>query len=329
MKLRQSPSSRHHNRGLSLIELMVSLVIGLVIMIAVISAYVGASGATRVAEAQARMNEDGQAVLTILSQQLRMAGNNPKQANYPLLTPRNPIYDGTTYMVRGCDGKFSNITSAADIPALTCTAGDGTAPDSIAISYEADRYNTVPTAGGVPTDCLGQELPSVTVTPSIWDGTTSTLTLIAVTVTDNRFYLGTSTSIVSPSLYCKGNGGATAQALVENVEDLQFVYGTAPAGATPTTLAVAGYLNASVDANSMLSVLTSPTLAALPDDPARWAKVMTVRICVLVRSERPVVSDAASAQYVKCDGTVDTAPPDLRLRRTYSTTVVLRNRVPS
>lgn len=125
MKLRQSRSRRHHVRGLSLIELMISLVIGMVIMIAVVSAYIGASGATRVAEAQARMNEDAQAVLTILSQQLRMAGDNPKRADYDVATPRNPVYAPGTFIVRGCDGKFSDVTSAASIDLLTCTAGGG------------------------------------------------------------------------------------------------------------------------------------------------------------------------------------------------------------
>ncbi len=321
MKLRQS-SSRHHSRGLSLIELMVSLVIGLVIMIAVVSAYVGASGATRMAEAQARMNEDGQAVLAILSQQLRMAGNNPKQPNYVAATPRNPVYDATTYTVRACDGKFSNVTTAADITALTCTAGVNTLPDSIAITYEADRYNTVPTASPAfaATDCLGQALPVLAGTRNIWTGAASVPTAITFTVAENRFYLGTTSSVQSPSLYCKGNGGATAQSLVENVEDLQFVYGTAPKEATPSTLAVAGYLSAD-------DIVTSANLGTLTV-PARWGQVVTVRICVVVRSEKPVVSDAASAQYVKCDGTVNASPPDLRLRRAYSTTVVLRNRVP-
>lgn len=329
--LRQSRSPRRGNRGLSLIELMVSLVIGLVIMIAVVSAYIGASGATRVAEAQARMNEDAQAVLSILSQQLRMAGNNPKQPNYPAATPRNPVYEVPTYIVRGCDGKFSNVTSAADVNALTCAAGGGTAADSIAITYEADRYNTIPTAAGAATDCLGQTLTAQNGIRNIWDPTlmTSVPTAITFTVAENRFYLGTSTSVVAPSLYCKGNGGATAQSLVENIEDLQFFYGTAPATATPSTLSVVGYLNGTADVNGILSVQTAPSLVALPDDMSRWAQVMTVRVCVLVRSEKPVVPDTDSARYVKCDGTVDTSPPDLRLRRAYSTTVVLRNRVPS
>lgn len=329
MKLRTLRSSPYRNRGLSLIELMVSLVIGLVIMIAVVSAYIGASGATRVAEAQARMNEDGQAALTILTQQLRMAGNNPKQVDYDVATPRNPIYMTTTFIIRGCDGKFSDITSAADINALTCAAGGGTAPDSIAVHYEADRYNTVPTTGGSPTDCLGQALPILTGTPKIWNGAASVPTNVTFTAAENRFYLATSTAVVAPSLYCKGNGGATPQSLVENVEDLQFAYGTAPASATPTTLAVAGYLNASENTPAGFSIPTAAGLTGLPNDSARWAQVVTVRVCVVVRSERPVVQDADSARYIKCDGTVSAASADLRLRRAYSTTVVLRNRVPS
>ena len=76
--------------GLSLVELMVSIAIGLVVTIAVLSSYIGSLGATRMAEAQVRMNEDGQAALTILAQTIRMAGNNPKQQDYASTTPRKP-----------------------------------------------------------------------------------------------------------------------------------------------------------------------------------------------------------------------------------------------
>jgi type IV pilus assembly protein PilW len=261
------------------------------------------------------MNEDGQAVLTILSQQLRMAGNNPKQVGYDKSTPRNPAFGTSTFIIRGCDGRFTDI-AAANLGALACAGGGG--PDSIAVTYEADRFNTVPTAGGLPTDCLGQALPDVTANVKKWNGTASVVTAVTFTVADNRFYLATSTAVASPSLFCKGNGGATPQALVENVEDLQFVYGTAPTTATPSTLTVAGYLDAS-----------GVAATALVDDMARWGQVMTARICVVVRSEKPVVQDSDSAKYLKCDGTLSAAMPDLRLRRAYSTTVVLRNRVPT
>ncbi|NDD14198.1 MAG: pilus assembly protein PilW, partial [Betaproteobacteria bacterium] len=63
---------------------MISMTIGLVIMGAALSAYQGTATASRVAEAQSRMNEDAYAALELLSQQIRMAGANPKQANYAL-----------------------------------------------------------------------------------------------------------------------------------------------------------------------------------------------------------------------------------------------------
>lgn len=316
-----------HDRGLTLIELMVSMVIGLILMIAVVATYLGASGSGRVSEAQGRMNEDAQAALSILAQQMRMAGNNPKQPNYTAAAPRNPVYGAVyagspgTYFLRGCDGKFSNITTATDIPALVCDAGGGAAPDSIAISYEADTFNTIPTNAGIPTDCLGQGLTQFTPDVNQWNGASVVPLPVPApgfAVADNRFYLANSAVTATPSLYCKGSGNAIPQPLVENVEDLQFVYGTADSAAA--TLAVAGYINA--------ADMLAGALGALADD-LRWSKVMTVRICVVVRSTLPVVSDAASAQYTRCDGTLNTNPADLRLRRAYSTTVVLRNRVPS
>jgi type IV pilus assembly protein PilW len=171
MKQPPALSRKRHSRGLTLIELMVSMVIGLILMIAVVATYLSASAASRVSDAQGRMNEDAQAALSILAQQLRMAGNNPKQPNYTSLAPRNPVYGPAnayvgspgTYAVRGCDGRFSNITAAADIPALICDAGGAASPDSIAVSYEADAFNTVPSSAGstTATDCLGQGLTSM------------------------------------------------------------------------------------------------------------------------------------------------------------------------
>jgi type IV pilus assembly protein PilW len=312
---------RRHHRGLSLIELMVALTIGLFLMLAIMSTYIGSAGASRMAEAQSRMNEDAHAALTVLTQQLRMAGNNPERPNYVATPPANPVYSTSTFTIRGCDGNFGNIPSVLDISSLTCTS-TGTLPDSIAISYEAEKFNTAASVSGAATDCLGQALPSTNAMVNVWDTTTSASvpTAVTYTVASNLFYIGTSAAITAPSLYCKGNGGTSAQPLVENIEDMQFSYGTGQAASGTGTLTVSGYLTAS-------GIAADTTLATLASDAERWSKVMTVRICILVRSEGLVVSDAASAQYVGCDGAVNTSPPDLRLRRAYFTTVVLRNRL--
>ena len=327
-----------YSQGFSLIELMVSLTLGLIIAIAGFAAYLGIASASKMAEAQGRMNEDAQAALTILTQQIRMAGNNPDQANRvdnpnpTLSSRRNPGYLPTptyvvyallpgsftlsSFIIRGCDGTFSNIKTATDIDHLTCATGINTLPDSIAVSYEADIFNTIPTAptnpatARLPTDCLGKKLTTNTATlPTV----TAASADVTYAVADNRFYIDSLSSI--PSLYCKGNGlNSTAQPLVENIEDMQFIY-----GATSAATTVAGYLRAD-------QILSDAYMLGLPDDAARWEKIVTVRICVLVRSASPVVSDSVSARYRKCDGTLETAPPDLRLRRAYSATVVVRNR---
>lgn len=320
--------------GFSLIELMVALAIGLIIATASFSAYLGASGASRAAEAQGRMNEDAQAALSVLTQQLRMAGSNPYQPGRTDASRRNPVYTPynpaifvsvppafalSSFSVRGCDGTFGNLTTTTRIDDLNCQGGTNAGPNSIAVSYEADAFNSVASPAKLPTDCLGVELAQATATfplevpPGPY----------AYYVASNLFFIGTSKAVRTPSLYCKGNGIASiAQPLVENIEDLQLSYGvvnTATADDAVGTAVVAGYLTAS-------QVLTQVDMAALANDAARWAKVITVRICVLARSEALVASDSASAQYLKCDGTLETAPPDLRLRRAYYATVVLRNR---
>ncbi|MEI8157915.1 MAG: PilW family protein [Burkholderiales bacterium] len=366
----------HHPRlrrsqGLSLIELMVSITIGLILMIAVMSAYLGSSNASKMAEATGRMNEDAQSALSILSQQISMAGFNPKQPRYDVSTPRNSVYGypinssltpsststlylgPLSYSVRGCDGTFSDITTATSINALTCAAGDNTDPDSIAITYEADIFNTVKTATTPfkATDCLGNALVTITNDPTVPVANVTTTrastgavattspTLVTYTVADNRFYVKKPTSLSAPSLYCKGNGGAlgsTEQPLVENIENLQFYWGLATTPVpNPDNMTVAGYLDSAnaVETDARLIALdppTSPTPLGSPianGTPTRWARVVAVKICVVVRSEQPIVSDTVSAQYFKCDGTLDTTQTDLRLRRAYTTVVALRNRV--
>jgi type IV pilus assembly protein PilW len=331
---------RHHQQrqlsraaGFSLIELMVSLTIGLVIALAAMSAYLGAASSSKMSEAQARMNEDAQAALNVLAQQVRMAGANPVQPNRADVFRHNPVYDptyvggtvtsygnGTTsftvsvgmsgFAIRGCDGTFSNVTTVTNLDSFS-NCGTSTLPDSIAVSYEADRYNTVP-SGTAPTDCVGSAIPT-TVNATF---TTGPSTTASFTVADNRFYVASVSGV--PSLYCKGIGGST-QPLVENIEDMQFTYGTVSTTATSTTATVAGYLSAAE------VIALAPTANAAGYSTA-WGKVLSVRICVVARSESPVVSNAASGQYYKCDNNLDTSKTDLRLRRAYSTTVVLRNR---
>lgn len=332
-------------RGVSLIELMISMTIGLIIMIAVITAYVGASGASRTAEAIGRMNEDGQAALLILTQQLRMAGVNPSQPDRHSVTlgisargNTVPLHNSVTnaFAIRGCDDRFTNITSAASTAALTCGhAAASVGPDSLSIAYEADRYNTIALANGQPTDCMGVGIDALSPAPNYLNAAGSAAVSASIYEAENRFYIGTSAFVINPTLYCKGNGNAsTAQPLVENIENLQFSYGTVNPNTTTspiyvtvtptfTTTLVLGYMSA-YELENYNAGSPAPQFGATGATSRRWNAVKTVRICVVARSEQPLADSLDSARYLDCNGTL-TVPPDRRLRRAYTTTVVLRN----
>ena len=334
----------HQLKGVSLVELLIAMAIGLIIITAALSAYVSSSSASMASEAQSVMHEDAQAALVVISRQLKAAGNNPNQNNRvddgtdPLTkvvtvsSRRNPVYGVPTYptgsyvnsnfIIRGCDGLFGPARSTR-MDDLVCNAGTGPfSPSSVAVSFEADAFNTTPTTSNEATDCLGNKLPVLTVTlPTLATGVTSSS---AYSVAENRLYIAASPTGV-PGLYCKGNGAdgsgnpVDGQAMVDNVEDLQVTYGLASMTTAPSaisTASVAGYLRAE-DVSK---------LSSTANDPSPWAKVLTARICVVIRSEKQVAISKVAARYTRCDGTTNTSPPDLRLRHAYSTTVVLRNR---
>jgi|JI6StandDraft_1071083.scaffolds.fasta_scaffold184496_2 type IV pilus assembly protein PilW len=298
--------------GVSLVELMVSMVIGLVIMIAVGQAYLDATSSSRIAETQARMNEDAQTALAILVQQLKLAGANPLRPDRASSHVRNPFTP--TYIVRACDIAFTNTHNATSIDTLTCShIASSTGPASLAISYEADRFNSALNSAGVPADCVGNGLNSISVTFVTSSGASKdTSTYQAHPV----YYIDTGNS--PRTLSCRNAGASgSAQPLIENVEDLQLSFGVATVAAPDQ---VQGYLRAqAIDDDA-------GPLGALPSKADRWALVRTVRICLLMRSGEAFATSIHAAQYNSCNDSLVTNPPDLRLRRAYTTTVVLRNR---
>ncbi|MGE0329805.1 MAG: PilW family protein [Ramlibacter sp.] len=298
-------------RGVTLVELLVSLVLGLVVMLAASQAYLATSSTSRINDAQAKMNEDAQTALSILTQQLKLAGANPVRPDRAQASLRNPLT--ATYTLRGCDSSFDS-TSVASIDALTCGhTPASTGPDAIAIHFEADAFNSSTQSGGTtPTDCVGYGLDGIATSFTDSAGGARQTTMFLATPV---YYLSTSDN--RTSLSCRDLGSTRGQPLIENIIDLQLRYGTASA-ANPDT--VMGYLTAQqIDDPAGLIVGTASAAQ-------RWALVKTVRVCILMVSDSAIATSAESAQYRNCNGTLVTNPPDLRLRRAYTTTVFLPNR---
>lgn len=325
--------ARTCQRGLSLIELLIAMTIGLVVIGAGASAYFSVSTNTRNATAMARMTEDASIALNILRAHISMAGYS-QPVGSEAFTETLP--DGTTrtydimtrafkggtapagdanHFIAGCDGSFTNPKNKElNVADLACNAA--TQPDAIAVVYEADPDGTYPDASGIATDCLGNAVPVRT-----------DLSAPTLRVASNKFYIDQDTQTSVKGLYCQGNGRTTAppgndtlpsdlsaQMIVENIVDMKIWYGIGPAGARPATPVAQAYLTA-----SQLRDMAGTE---------KWSRVVSVRICVKVRSPATIpVNASEQPSYIDCDGTAVANDVTGAFVRTFTSTIVLHNRI--
>ena len=292
-------------KGFSLIELMISLTIGILLMASVLMIVVASSQSSRVSDAETAMNEDGMIALGLLQQQIRLAGysKNVTKAGVELQN-----FVGTS--IRGCDFPF--LDASKEFHELACgTSGDGGA--AIAVRYEADTLNTMP-VGAVPS-------PSNCSISAITSDTTSAITGgVAYALADNRYFVQISgTGSERPELSCRGaTADATYEAvqpLIENVEKLKLTYGIV-ATSDPADRQIVTYRSAS----------ELDTAYSGESTEARWKRVVSVKICLLMRSSDPARDGTDTGQsYKDCDGATQTAT-DGYLRRAFITTAALRNK---
>jgi len=171
--------------------------------------------------------------------------------------------------------------------AITGTDGAAGAPDTITVQYDGVVGDT---------SC----------------STTIDLAEVAAgrTIIQNHFNL----DVANAELQCEGTNEVTpaipgppptGNVILENVEDLQILYG--------------------IDTTSDQSAnqyIVAPALAS-----PLWSQVVTARVCVLVRSDKTNVVVSAAGTYLNCIGAAVAVPADRRLRRAFTGTFNLRNRV--
>lgn len=298
---------RQHMRGLTLVELMISLVIGLVVVGAVLVSYLSSGQTNKRQAAYAEMNENAQIALTLMKSDLLLAGyaqplgtvTNPGP---PAITTFNKTYAGSP--VFGCDNGFVNVSAATG--AAACVVASGM--PALEVNYEADTSNTVKTAADLPSDCKGARLPASNVVVP--------LPLPAKNVTfyvaSNRYYLSAGNTGRS-ELHCASNARdlannpTTPQPMVDNVDAMKIWYGEANA----------------VDRRQIVRYVPASSVVI-------WPNIVSVRVCVLMRSSEKVLTGedttAGMAGYLDCDSAAQTSA-DGYLRRAYFLTTTLRNKM--
>jgi type IV pilus assembly protein PilW len=194
MMRRSNPAYGH-----TLIEFVIAMALGLLVTAGAVSLYTTQRSAFEHASDAMRIREAGLTALTLIGQQLQMAGFVP--ADVARYNSPAPMF--------GCSG--GRPTGADD--SLACETLPSHS-DGVAVRYVGDNISTWPSTSGQTTDCLGQAVT----------GSNAALGDQGVLVV-NRYFARASGSTGEPELYCEGNGKTgSAQPLVEGVERLRIKY---------------------------------------------------------------------------------------------------------
>lgn len=286
--------------GFTLIEMMVALAIGLAVVGALIAAYLAAFASGRHNDAMVQITEDATLALDVMRQQVAQAGFSVPHGvgNGGLVLHVFPA-------IVGCEGAtFTNLQASILAPTeCGSTSPDPATSDAVEVAYEgsvlpgAASNGILGGSGGIqPLDCLGNS----------YSKTHDEATGDVYWLDDSKFYVADAT------LYCHGPGNAAGAALVQNVETLQVTYGmaAAPAGSAGGGRVI--YYDVAPRPGSVL-----------------WANVVSVNLCVQVRSATRVLEQAATptlGSWIDCRNAPRSAG-DGYMRRTFTTTIVLQNKL--
>jgi type IV pilus assembly protein PilW len=280
---------------------MVALAIGLAVVGALVAAYVASFANGRHTDAVAQITEDAALALNLMRQQVAQAGfSQPHGAGSGgMVLHRFPA-------IAGCEAANFTDLDASILVAFNCRFSDPdlSTPDSLEVAFEGSVLAGKASNGilggpdsAQPLDCLGNSFPK----------THDEATGDDYWLNDSKFY------VADGSLYCHGPGNHAGAAVVQNVETLQVTYGMATVAAgSPGAGQVAYY-----------------GVAPAPGSPS-WANVVSVHLCVQVRSATKVLdknSIATLGSWIDCHNARRTAS-DGYLRRAFATTIVLQNKLP-
>jgi len=298
---RPPPRSLAAQAGFTLIEMMVAVAIGLAVIGALIGAYLVSFQSGRHTDAMVQITEDATLALNVMRQQVAQAGFSQAHG----ANEGGGLVLHVFPAIAGCEAaNFVDLQTSIFVP-TNCrpTDPDQATPDALEVAYEGSvlpgaASNGILGGAGAkqPLDCLGNSFPK----------THDDATGDDYWLNDSKFY------VANGSLWCHGPGNAAGAAVVQNVETLQITYGmaAAPAG--------------SPGAGQIIYYDVAPH----PGSPL-WANVLSVNLCVQVRSALKVLDKAQQPTlggWIDCRN-VRRLSTDGYLRRTFSTTIVLQNKL--
>lgn len=250
---------KHRQRGLTLIEIMVALVISLFLLAGLLQLFIGTRQSARVQENLSRVQENGRYAIDFIGRVARLTG-----------------YRSRFTIERG----QSFGTAFPAVQAIQGTNDDGSnSSDTITIAFEGEGAGQ-----GDIRNCLNEQI-------------------------NDNVIASNALSINNDNLQCRARTLTAAgnvisdqtQPIVENVENIQILYGLPP----PTNLGFLSYIPAS-------------------NVGSNWDQVVSIRVSLLLRTAENNLIDSPQP-YTFNGTTITPSAGDRRLRRVFTTTINLRN----
>lgn len=289
----QTKISKHF--GLSLIELLVSMVIGVFLIGGLLSVYITTKGSDNTRSEVTAMEESARIALSSIRHIISHAGY-PSMRNLYLEAPFYAESDDIPNP--SCRGSSTTLIHSNSLSIRTKKTQQigtsvGAKRDAVVVVSIADSPD-LPVAGLLIEDCMSGEIP-LECSSDEENG------MYTPAEAKLYSYLHIDTTSGNRSLRCTGSRAGT-QPLAENIENMQFLYGVIDSDGNQQ------YRNAeAITANS------------------QWGQVVSVQVAILVRSEKEILKNSEAKSFIMLDEEI-TIDADKRLYRVYTTSIVLPNR---
>ena len=303
--------------GLTLIEILVAMVIGLFLLAGVMQIFLGSQQSYRLQENLSRMQENGRFAMDFITRDIRMAGAMGCVETVDIENKLNSgsVFDAFAEEVSGEEGGANNQSDEITINSMLPTdvfvippAGSLTPTEIKELQKDTLPVNSMTNLRNndivMVTNCDKGEIFKITDLTASSIGHTSELKGSyggdAQIYKANFVTYSIADSVGVTSLF-KSINGADRQALVENIENMQILYGEDTSGDN------------------------TPDHYVSADRVTDMKNVISIRVSLLaVSPANNLVSNITPYTY----NGVEITPTDKRLRQVVSSTIAIRNRLP-
>jgi len=282
-------------QGLSLIELMISMVIGLFLVGGLSSIYMNSKTSDKMRAQVSEMEENARTALITMRQIISHAGYPSERAPLPIEKPFYADADDMPNPACRSGGTDNTVITNRYIKnKKTANAAVAKRDTMVVVSMLDSPSNaSVGASANITEDCGGAAVEAQCSSDPVEGIYNNSQARVY-----NYLYINTPSG--RRALTCMGSLG-DSQPIAENIESLQFLYGVSKGEDSLV------YRNAKD-----------------VDDNNEWGNVIIVQVGILVRSEKEVLQKEASKVFLILDEEI-TTPKDKRIYRAYTTTIVLPN----